>query len=89
MESGGITSDPELKECVNTFDIPAPDVQPVRWALNWLHGVDLDAGAGAGVGISAVAGTAPAMVSLPGHEHQFIYKLVRAKLWGRQAGGQE
>lgn len=29
--------DPALRKKVNTFDVVAPDGQPVRWALNWLH----------------------------------------------------
>lgn len=30
--------DPQLREMVNTFNMITPDGQPVRWALNWLHG---------------------------------------------------
>lgn len=30
-------SDPELLKHVNQFEIVAPDGQPVRWALGWLH----------------------------------------------------
>lgn len=33
--------DEELLRRVNTFDVVAPDGQPVRWALNWLHGTGL------------------------------------------------
>ncbi len=33
--------DPELRAKVNRFDIVAPDGQPVRWALNALHGAGL------------------------------------------------
>jgi N-acetylglucosaminyldiphosphoundecaprenol N-acetyl-beta-D-mannosaminyltransferase len=35
-------SEASLRAQVNTFDIVAPDGQPVRWALRWLHGVRLD-----------------------------------------------
>ena len=31
----------ELGEMVNRFAIVTPDGQPVRWALNWLHGLGL------------------------------------------------
>jgi exopolysaccharide biosynthesis WecB/TagA/CpsF family protein len=31
------SDDPKLNERVNDFQIVAPDGQPVRWALNWLH----------------------------------------------------
>lgn len=31
------SSDPQLREAVNAFEIVAPDGQPVRWALNGLH----------------------------------------------------
>ena len=34
-------SDPELCAQVNTFDMVTPDGQPVRWALNVLHGAGL------------------------------------------------
>jgi exopolysaccharide biosynthesis WecB/TagA/CpsF family protein len=34
-------SDPELLAKVNRFDAVLPDGQPVRWALNHLHGVGL------------------------------------------------
>ena len=33
--------DPRLAEALNGFDLVLPDGQPVRWALNWLHGLDL------------------------------------------------
>ena len=33
--------DPELRARVNTFDMITPDGQPVRWALNLLHGTRL------------------------------------------------
>lgn len=33
--------DPELLEKVNTFEVVAPDGQPVRWALNRLYGAGL------------------------------------------------
>ncbi len=33
--------DPALCAKVNTFDMLTPDGQPVRWALNWLHGARL------------------------------------------------
>ena len=39
IESG---NDPELMAKVNRFQIVAPDGQPVRWALNRLHGLNLD-----------------------------------------------
>jgi UDP-N-acetyl-D-mannosaminuronic acid transferase (WecB/TagA/CpsF family) len=29
--------DPKFREVLNTFDIVAPDGQPVRWTLNWFH----------------------------------------------------
>src|SRR5690349_21097814 len=35
------TRDPELLAKVNRFDAVLPDGQPVRWALNHLHGVGL------------------------------------------------
>ncbi len=35
------SSDARLREAVNGFEMVAPDGQPVRWALNWLHGVRL------------------------------------------------
>jgi exopolysaccharide biosynthesis WecB/TagA/CpsF family protein len=35
-------SDVRLRQAVNRFDMVAPDGQPVRWALNWLHGLRLD-----------------------------------------------
>ncbi len=34
-------NDPQLQAQVNSFEIVAPDGQPVRWALRWLHGVRL------------------------------------------------
>jgi N-acetylglucosaminyldiphosphoundecaprenol N-acetyl-beta-D-mannosaminyltransferase len=36
----GVQSDSH-KFRLNSFDLLVPDGQPVRWALNWLHGVDL------------------------------------------------
>lgn len=33
--------DPVLQERVNSFELVTPDGQPVRWALNWLHGAGL------------------------------------------------
>jgi exopolysaccharide biosynthesis WecB/TagA/CpsF family protein len=33
--------DPAHGARLNAFDILTPDGQPVRWALNWLHGTDL------------------------------------------------
>jgi len=35
------SEDPELREAVNQFELVGPDGQPVRWALNFLHGVGL------------------------------------------------
>lgn len=35
------SDDPVLLEKVNRFQMIAPDGQPVRWALNWLHGAKL------------------------------------------------
>lgn len=35
------SGDAELRAMVNTFEIVGPDGQPVRWALNLLHGVRL------------------------------------------------
>lgn len=32
---------PWLRSRINSFDLVAPDGQPVRWALNWLHGTKL------------------------------------------------
>jgi N-acetylglucosaminyldiphosphoundecaprenol N-acetyl-beta-D-mannosaminyltransferase len=36
----GVQSDSH-KFRLNSFDLLVPDGQPVRWALNWLHGADL------------------------------------------------
>jgi hypothetical protein len=33
--------DPELRAMINSFDVVGPDGQPVRWALNLLHGTRL------------------------------------------------
>jgi N-acetylglucosaminyldiphosphoundecaprenol N-acetyl-beta-D-mannosaminyltransferase len=33
--------DQEHRYRLNTLDLVTPDGQPVRWALNWLHGADL------------------------------------------------
>jgi len=33
--------DPDLREKLNGFDLVTPDGQPVRWAMNLLHGVGL------------------------------------------------
>lgn len=33
--------DADLGDKVNTFDMVIPDGQPIRWALNWLHGAGL------------------------------------------------
>ena len=33
--------DPEHRYRLNSFDLLLPDGQPVRWALNYLHGVGL------------------------------------------------
>lgn len=35
------SGDPELRSQANAFDMITPDGQPVRWALNWLHGAGL------------------------------------------------
>src|SRR5262245_25835034 len=35
------SGDPALRAKVNTFDLVTPDGQPVRWALNLLHGTRL------------------------------------------------
>jgi N-acetylglucosaminyldiphosphoundecaprenol N-acetyl-beta-D-mannosaminyltransferase len=35
------SNDPQMRSKVNTFEIVAPDGQPVRWALNLLHGTRL------------------------------------------------
>jgi exopolysaccharide biosynthesis WecB/TagA/CpsF family protein len=35
------SDDPVLREKVNRFQMIGPDGQPVRWALNWLHGTRL------------------------------------------------
>ncbi|MDM4018751.1 WecB/TagA/CpsF family glycosyltransferase [Roseiconus lacunae] len=34
-------SDQEHRYRLNQFDLVCPDGQPVRWALNWLHGCEL------------------------------------------------
>lgn len=36
-----VSSNPRLREAVNQFEVVAPDGQPVRWALNWLHKASL------------------------------------------------
>lgn len=36
-----VSSDPSLRSKVNSFEIVAPDGQPVRWALNLLHDTNL------------------------------------------------
>jgi len=36
-----VSVDPSLRSKVNTFEIVAPDGQPVRWALNLLYGTNL------------------------------------------------
>lgn len=36
-----LSSDPSLRSKVNSFEIVAPDGQPVRWALNLLYGTNL------------------------------------------------
>ena len=33
--------DPAYRHRINSFDVIAPDGQPVRWALNWLHNAQL------------------------------------------------
>lgn len=33
--------DPQLREMINAFDMVTPDGQPVRWAMNLLHGTKL------------------------------------------------
>jgi N-acetylglucosaminyldiphosphoundecaprenol N-acetyl-beta-D-mannosaminyltransferase len=33
--------DPEHIARLNTFDLITPDGQPVRWAMNWIHGTEL------------------------------------------------
>lgn len=33
--------DPQLRDQINSLDIVAPDGQPVRWAMNLVHGVGL------------------------------------------------
>ena len=33
--------DPELRDMINAFDMVTPDGQPVRWAMNLLHGAKL------------------------------------------------
>jgi exopolysaccharide biosynthesis WecB/TagA/CpsF family protein len=40
LSSHGLTMaarDPEFRRVINTFDIAAPDGQPVRWSLKWFH----------------------------------------------------
>lgn len=34
-------NDPQHRYRLNQFDLVCPDGQPVRWALNWLHGCEL------------------------------------------------
>lgn len=34
-------TDPHQQARLNQLDLVTPDGQPVRWALNWLHGTDL------------------------------------------------
>ncbi len=34
-------SDPVHRRRLNAFDLVTPDGQPVRWALNWIHGIKL------------------------------------------------
>jgi N-acetylglucosaminyldiphosphoundecaprenol N-acetyl-beta-D-mannosaminyltransferase len=34
-------SDPELRYRINQLNLVTPDGQPVRWALNWIHGARL------------------------------------------------
>jgi exopolysaccharide biosynthesis WecB/TagA/CpsF family protein len=36
------STDPEQRQRLNALDLVVPDGQPVRWALNWLHGVKLE-----------------------------------------------
>lgn len=35
------SKDHQLRDAVNQFEIVAPDGQPVRWAMNWLHRTEL------------------------------------------------
>jgi len=35
------SDDPELRYRINSLELVVPDGQPVRWAMNWLHGTDL------------------------------------------------
>jgi N-acetylglucosaminyldiphosphoundecaprenol N-acetyl-beta-D-mannosaminyltransferase len=35
------STDPKLRDMINAFDMVTPDGQPVRWAMNMLHGVNL------------------------------------------------
>ncbi len=35
------SSDPAYAACLDRLDFAVPDGQPVRWALNWLHGAGL------------------------------------------------
>jgi exopolysaccharide biosynthesis WecB/TagA/CpsF family protein len=40
ISSHGLTMaarDAKFREVINSFDIAAPDGQPVRWSLNWFH----------------------------------------------------
>ena len=44
ISSHGLTMaarDPRFREVINSFDIAAPDGQPVRWSLNWFHKANL------------------------------------------------
>lgn len=38
---GEARSDPDFQRKLNSLDLATPDGQPVRWALNWLHGTRL------------------------------------------------
>ena len=75
------SDDPALRAKVNSFQIVTPDGQPVRWALNALHGAGLNdrvrgtelmlrvcrAAAGAGVSIYLYGGTDEVLSALRGN----------------------
>jgi exopolysaccharide biosynthesis WecB/TagA/CpsF family protein len=72
------SDDPVLRDKVNDFEMITPDGQPVRWALNWVHGAGLaervygpelmlrlcGAAAREGIGIYLYGGTDPILEQL-------------------------
>lgn len=86
----------ELRNRVNSFELVTPDGQPVRWAINWLHGVGLRErvygpelmlrlcreAAGRGVGVYLYGGTEEVLDKLCARLEQHCPSLVIA---GREA----